>query len=272
MSDWLSITPGEKPLLVSIPHSGLDLQGLEPRLVSPWLARKDADWYIPELYAAAELLGATIVRTNVSRTVIDMNRDPSGRSLYPGMATTELCPTTSFDGEPLYLAGQAPAAEEIEQRRRDYFDPYHAALRAQAQRLLSQHPRIVVYDCHSIRSSIPRLFEGQLPQFNIGTNDGQASDPRLGAAVQEICAGSEFTHVLNGRFKGGYITRSLGDPARGVHAIQMELSCRGYLREPPGPVTDANWPVPFDPQFAAPLHDVLVRVLQRCVEFALHFR
>jgi formiminoglutamase len=271
VNEWLSITPGEAPLLLSMPHSGTALQGMEPRLVSPWLARKDADWHIPELYAFGEQLGATIVRTSVSRTVIDVNRDPSGRSLYPGMATTELCPTTTFDGEPLYLENQTPSAEEIAQRRRDYFDPYHAALQTQIQRLLTKHPRIVVYDCHSIRSSIPRLFDGQLPQFNIGTNDNQACDPQLSATLLETCANSGFSHVLNGRFKGGYITRSLGNPARGVHAVQMELSCRGYLREPPSLATEANWPVALDPRFAAPLRDVLVDVLQHCIDFAIRF-
>ncbi|MGC4029258.1 MAG: N-formylglutamate deformylase [Steroidobacteraceae bacterium] len=268
MSDWLSITPGDAPLLLSMPHSGLDLGDLAPRLVSPWRARKDADWHLPQLYAFGEQLGATIVRTSLSRTVIDVNRDPSGRSLYPGRATTELCPTTTFDGEPLYIEGQAPSAQEIAQRRRDYFDPYHAALRAQAERLLARHRCIVMYDCHSIRSSIPRLFEGQLPQFNIGTNDEAACDPRLSAAIVQACAESDFSHVLNGRFKGGYITRSFGNPARGLHAVQMELACRGYLREPSGSVTEAQWPVAFDAAFAAPLQAVLQRVLQRCIEFA----
>jgi formiminoglutamase len=269
LNPWLSITAGEAPLILSMPHSGIELLNLAPRLVSPWRARKDADWHIPELYAFAAQLGATIVRTRLSRTVIDVNRDPSGRSLYPGMATTELCPTTTFDGEPLYRDGQAPGAEEIAQRRHDYFDPYHEALRAQTDRLLARHPRVVVYDCHSIRSAIPRLFEGTLPQFNIGTNSDAACAPELSAAIVAACAASRFSHVLNGRFKGGHITRSLGNPARGVHAVQMELSCRGYLREPQGAVSAANWPAAFDPDFAAPLQSVLRDVLQGCLDFAI---
>jgi formiminoglutamase len=268
---WLSITRGEAPLLLSMPHSGTRLEGLEPRLRSPWLARKDADWRIPELYDFVGALGATVVRTEVSRTVIDVNRDPSGQSLYPGMATTGLCPTTTFDGEPLYQDGEEPDAGEILERRHRFFDPYHDALRAEAQRLLSQHARIVLYDCHSIRSVVPRLFDGQLPQFNIGTHDGRSCDASLTAALASTCAASGFTHVVNGRFKGGYITRSLGDPSRGLHVVQMELSCRGYLREPQAPVTETHWPVPFDPDFAAPLQQVLRRVLQQCVDFATHY-
>ena len=267
-TEWLSIERGDAPLLLSVPHSGIDLRGLEPRFVSPWLARRDADWWIGELYGFAKALGATIVRTAVSRSVIDVNRDPSGRSLYPGLAVTELCPTTTFDGEPLYANAFTPSQAEIDERRRQYFDPYHAALSVEAERLLDRHPRIVVYDCHSIRSHIPRLFEGTLPQFNIGTNDDRSCDPALSAAVLAACAQSSFSHVLNGRFKGGHITRFHGRPAAGVHAVQMELACRGYMTEPEGAVSEDNWPPRFDPDFATPLRTVLETVLGRCLEFA----
>lgn len=268
-SDWLSVTRGDAPLLLSVPHSGTELFDLEPRFVSPWLARRDADWWIAELYGFAAQRGATIVRTAVSRSVIDVNRDPSGRSLYPGMATTELCPTTTFDGEPLYREAAQLTADEIDRRRLRYFEPYHATLREEAARLRQQHPRIVIYDCHSIRSRIPRLFDGLLPQFNLGSNDGQSCDPALSAATASACADSGYSHVLNGRFKGGYITRSFGRPAEGLHALQMELACRGYLQEPDGPVSPDNWPPPFDPDFAAPLRTVLETVLDRCITFAL---
>lgn len=268
--DWLSVQRGDAPLLLSVPHAGTDLRGIEPCLRSPWLACKDADWWVGDLYAFAAGLGASIVQTAVSRSVIDVNRDPSGVSLYPGMATTELCPTTTFDGEALYRDETPLTQDEIDLRRRQYFEPYHVSLRSEAQRLLQRHPRIVVYDCHSIRSSIPRLFEDQLPQFNIGSNSGQSCAPALSAAIEASCAASGFSHVLNGRFKGGYITRALGRPAEGVHAIQMELACRGYLREPEGPVSPENWPQGFDPDFAMPIRAVLEDVLRRCIEFALN--
>jgi len=268
--DWLSIARGDAPLLLSIPHSGTDLRDIEPRFVSPWLARQDADWWIGDLYDFASDLGATIVRTSVSRSVIDVNRDPSGRSLYPGLATTELCPTTTFDGGPLYRDSAPLSPAEIQERRLQYFEPYHEALRSEAARLLRQHRSIVLYDCHSIRSRIPRLFDGELPQFNIGTNDGRSCDPTLSDAIAAACAASQFTHVVNGRFKGGYITRSHGQPASGVHAVQMELACRGYMREPEHPLSPDNWPPAFDLNFATPLRTVLESVLRRCLEFALH--
>jgi formiminoglutamase len=252
-----------------MPHAGLDLCGLEGRLQSAWLARKDADWYIPELYDFASELDATIVCTDISRTVIDVNRDPTGQSLYPGQNTTELCPTTTFDGEPLYAADTAPTAAEIAERRRLYFDPYHATLRSEAARLLKQHRRIVAYDCHSIRSEVPRLFEGMLPQFNIGTNSGKSCAPALADGVLRICKTSGASVVLNGRFKGGYITRSLGAPEAGIHAIQMELATRGYLREIPGPVSERDWPPPYERTHADALRDVLHAILDRCVSFAL---
>ncbi len=185
----------------------------------------------------------------MSRSVIDVNRDPSGISLYPGMATTELCPTMTFDGEPLYR-GEAPIAEEVAERRELYFEPYHTALRRESGRLREKHSRIVLYDCHSIRSLIPRLFEGELPAFNFGTNSGASADPALIGAVVEKLAASGQSFVVDGRFKGGWITRHYGKPDEGVHALQMELACRAYVREP-GSVSPHNWPPLYEPAYAA---------------------
>lgn len=267
--EWLTVQHGTAPLIVTLPHTGTDLVGgIEVRLESPWLARKDADWWVHKLYDFAGDLGATVIRTSVSRTVIDVNRDPSGVSLYPGQATTELCPTTTFDGELLYRAGYAPDEAEIAARRGTWFEPYHRAVRAAIDRLRAQHSKVVLYDCHSIRSRIPRLFAGQLPNFNIGTNSGASCDPQLTARVESICAATTFERVTNGRFKGGYTTRHHGRPAEGVHALQMELACRGYMREPEE-VTPANWPTPYDPAIAAPMRAALERILAACVAFAL---
>jgi N-formylglutamate deformylase len=269
MPDWLGVTQRDAPLIVSLPHTGTTIDdALLSRFVSPWRARKDCDWHIERLYDVADGLGATMIRTAISRSVIDVNRDPAGQSLYPGQATTELCPTTTFDGEPLYREDDAPDAAEIMRRRATYFDPYHAALAGEIERLRARHPRIVVYDAHSIRSRIPRLFEGELPVFNIGTNGGVTCAASLQNAVERACDATGLSRVSNGRFKGGYITRRYGRPEAGVHAIQMELACRGYLREPPGAVSEADWPADYDPAFAAPMQEALAQVLRACLDFA----
>ena len=166
--DWLIVRRGSAPLIVSIPHAGIDLLELEQAFVDPWLARKDADWRIDELYDFARPLGATVVHTELSRSIIDVNRDPTGASLYPGHVTTELCPTTTFDGEPLYRAGRAPDELTIDERRRLFFEPYHVALGGEIARLRETFKRVALFDAHSIRSRIPRLFDGELPLFNIG--------------------------------------------------------------------------------------------------------
>ena len=185
MNRWLKVRRGAAPLSVSIPHAGTEIPPhLEGRFEIPWLATRDADWWVDRLYAFAEGLDATVIATALSRSVIDVNRDPSGASLYPGQATTELCPTTTFDGEALYRAGHAPDEAEIAIRRQLFFQPYHDALADEINRLRAGHARVVLYDAHSIRSVVPRLFEGELPQFNIGTNAGASCDPALTAAVE----------------------------------------------------------------------------------------
>jgi N-formylglutamate deformylase len=268
MLPWLSLSRGDAPLIVSMPHTGTEIpEEVAPRFASLWLARKDADWWIEKLYDFAPALGATILRTQISRSAIDVNRDPTGRSLYPGQATTELCPTTTFDGEPLYIQGCAPDAAEIARRRTVYFTPYHEALQSEIVRLRQHHGKVVLFEAHSIRSRILRLFDGELPHFNIGTNAGASCAPALTQHIEQICAASTFTHITNGRFKGGYTTRHYGDPANGVHAVQLELAMRCYMDEPER-CAPTNWPTPFDPARATAMRNVLQQILQACLIFA----
>jgi N-formylglutamate deformylase len=265
---WLELQRAEAPLIVCFPHTGTEIPpAIEARLVSPWLARKDADHWVHLLYDFAHALGATTLRTRMSRTVIDVNRDPSGASLYPGQVTTELCPLTTFDGEALYRAGQQPSAAEIDERRERFFAPYHAALSAELARLRERHARVVLYDAHAIPSVVPRLFAGELAQLNIGDNVGRTCDRALTAALERRAEQSGLSWVSNGRFKGGWTTRHYGQPEQGVHAIQMELACRGYMLEPAAP-SELNWPAPYEPQRAAALKAVLNDMLQRSLEFA----
>ena len=260
MTGWLSLTAGDAPLIVSIPHAGTDIPADVSGLRSLDLARRDADHHVDHLYAFAKELGATVIHSLISRTVIDLNRDPSGQSLYPGQVTTGLCPETTFDGEPLYQAGASLDNAEIERRRTAYFNPYHAALREQIERLRALHPAVVLYDAHSIRSHVPRLFDGELPQFNIGSYNGASCAEALTDAMAADCGND--SHVVNGRFKGGWITRHYGNPARGVHAVQMELAIRGYTDE------NGPWPPLWDAVCAAPMQATLRSILTTCLDFA----
>jgi formiminoglutamase len=259
--DWLIVERRDAPLIVSIPHAGTELLGFESAFVDPWLARKDTDWRLDELYDFVDPLGATTVRTKISRSIIDVNRDPSSASLYPGQATTELCPTTTFDGEPLYRAGRAPDAADIAERRRLYFDPYHAALSAEIARLRQTFKRVALFDAHSIRSRILRLFEGKLPEYSLGTNSGASCDSGLSKAVGSVLATSSESMVVDGRFKGGWITRAYGKPSRGVEALQLELACRAYMQEPERPAP-GNWPAPIDEKRATATRATLERALE----------
>jgi formiminoglutamase len=260
---WLHVHRRDTPLILAFPHGGTDIPPpLLPDFRSRWWAIRDADWHIRALYDG--LAEATLIWTGVSRSVIDCNRDPSGASLYPGQTTTTLCPTETFDGEPLYPA-DGPDEAEIDRRRRTYFEPYHAALSSEIARLRERHTRVVLYDAHSIRGVVPRLFDGPLPQFNIGTDGGRTCDGALAAAVHAACLASGHATILDGRFRGGWTTRHYGRPADGVHAIQMELAQRGYLEEPDRP-DPGNWPTPLD-RYPAVL-PTLRHVLAACLGFA----
>jgi N-formylglutamate deformylase len=257
VNTWLSIAQGNAPLIISVPHSGTDLPApFADQLLSMELARADTDWHVDQLYEFATELGATVIRTSISRSIIDVNRDPSGASLYPGQTTTGLCPVTSFGGDALYAPGDEPDDAEIEARRSVFFDPYHATLDAEIARLRAIHPAIVVYDAHSIASRVPRLFDGALPQFNIGTNGGVTCALALTAAIAGHCGDDT---IVDGRFRGGWITRRLGNPTHGVHAIQMELAQRGYLDEP-----GTDW----NAARAKPLQHMLGAILTTCITFA----
>jgi formiminoglutamase len=266
---WLTVERGDAPLIVSIPHSGTDIPAeIESELVSGWLARKDADWWVHKLYDFAGGLDATVIRTAISRTVIDVNRDPSGKSLYPGQATTELCPSTTFDGEPLYKKNSHPPdSTQIAARRLHFFNPYHDAIADEIARLRGIHERVVLFEAHSIRSHIPRLFDGDLPNFNIGTNSGASCASELARTVEAVCDTSRFSWVTNGRFKGGWTTRHYGEPQMGVHAIQLELACRGYMDDP-AKIGEQNWPVPYDESRAGEMRKCLYAILEGCIRFA----
>jgi formiminoglutamase len=236
-------TEGDGPLVLSMPHCGTGLPAsIAARLNETGRALADTDWWIDRLYDFGAEMGASVVKANLSRYVVDLNRDPSGQSLYPGQATTWLCPTETFDGNPLYLPGEVPTADEIEARKTAYFAPYHAALEGALARAKARHGFALLYDCHSIRSVVPRLFDGTLPTVNIGTNGGASCAPPIAEAVTGACAKQDdFGFVTNGRFKGGWITRHYGQPSQGIHALQVELAQSAYMEErPPWTFDDAK--------------------------------
>jgi N-formylglutamate deformylase len=226
---------GSSPLLVSIPHLGTEIpDDLKPRYDPRALAIEDADWHLDRLYNFLPSLGASVLKPRYSRYVIDLNRPPDDTPMYPGASNTELCPTRFFNGDALYAEGKAPLEQERARRREQYWQPYHQALQAEIDRITREHGFVLLWDAHSIRSEIPWLFEGRLPDLNIGTADGASADASIAQAVVAAAAASpQYSHVLNGRFKGGYITRRYGKPGEKVHAVQLEMCQCVYMQEVP---------------------------------------
>ncbi|MCE7032592.1 N-formylglutamate deformylase [Lysobacter sp. GX 14042] len=251
---------GSAPLLLSLPHDGSEIPvALAERMAGPARTAPDTDWHVSRLYDFARALGASVLVPRYSRYVVDLNRPEDDTSLYPGQNTTGLCPTTRFDGGPVYLEGQQPGKAEIATRIERYWRPYHDALRGELERLRGGHGRVVLWEGHSIRGSdLPFLFEGRLPDLNLGTAAGASCTPALQQRLEQVLAGQDdYDWVANGRFKGGHITRHYGDPARGIQAVQMETSQRCYMDEGSGE---------FDPARAARLQPLLRRLLEVCLD------
>jgi N-formylglutamate deformylase len=227
-----AFTAGSLPILVSMPHAGTDLPADIAARMTPCAALlADTDWHLPRLYDFLQGMGVSTLAAHRSRYVIDLNRPPEDVNLYPGMDTTGLCPVDTFSSEPLYEAGMAPDAAETARRLSLYWQPYHQQLQDELARLRDLHGAVVLWEAHSIASHVPRFFEGRLPDLNFGTASGAASAPGLAQAVMAQVP-ARFTTALNGRFKGGYITRRYGQPETGVHAIQLEMCQCLYMNEP----------------------------------------
>jgi N-formylglutamate deformylase len=223
---------GKTPLLVSMPHTGTYVpEWLQPRLTRAAKALPDTDWHLEPLYDFLEELGASVLVATHSRYVVDLNRPPDNANLYPGQDTTGVVPVDPFHKAPLYLPGFAPSEAEVRSRIEQYWKPYHAKLFSELTELKKQHGYALLWDAHSILSEVPRFFAGKLPDFNLGTADGKSCRPGLGEKLLGIP--KNYSVVLNGRFKGGYITRTYGKPADNIHAVQLELSERIYMEEQP---------------------------------------
>jgi len=224
------VKQGNSPIILTSPHGSTDVEpAIWARLNERGQRLVDTDWHIDRLYDDL-IENVTTVRAKFHRYVIDANRDPLGISLYPGQNTTTLIPTTDFENFPIWCEGKEPTDEDIQDRLVRFHAPYHAALTAEITRIKALHGVAILYDCHSITSPLPFLFDGRLPDFNIGTNDGTTCAPIIEKAIQDIAQQAEgYTYTFNGRFKGGWTTRHYGKPSNGVHAIQMELVRENYL-------------------------------------------
>jgi N-formylglutamate deformylase len=250
-----TLLQGHAPLLVSMPHVGTEIPlELQAHYVPRALGVEDTDWHLPRLYNFLSELGASVLTPRLSRYVIDLNRPPDDAPMYPGASNTELCPTRFFTGDALYQAGMEPDAAERLRRRVQYWQPYHDTLSAELQRLRSQFGRVLLWDAHSIRSEIPWLFEGRLPDLNIGTAGGTSAHAAINAAVVQACeARPQVSTAVNGRFKGGYITRHYGRPEEHVHAVQLEMCQCLYMQE--------EVPFAYDEERAARIQPLLKKMV-----------
>jgi N-formylglutamate deformylase len=251
---------GNAPLVVSMPHVGTYIPAwLAPRLTEAGLSIADTDWHLEQLYHFLDDLDATVIIATHSRYVIDLNRPSDDVSLYPGQNTTGLCPVDAFNEAPLYLPNQAPSADEVQKRITNYWQPYHQTLNAELSRVKAVHGRALLWDAHSIGSVVPRFFEGTLPHLNVGTANHASCDAALAGTVYAVAEQSDYESVLNGRFKGGFITRHYGRPAENIHAVQLEIATRAYMQS--DDVTK------IDEELSAKLRPILRAMMQAMLDW-----
>jgi N-formylglutamate deformylase len=257
---------GRVPLLVSMPHVGTHIPShISADMTDVAQQLADTDWHLEALYNFLDALGASVLVATHSRYVIDLNRPPDNANLYPGQDTTGLCPVDSFDRHPLYQVGKEPGDAEIAERIQQYWQPYHSALNVELQRIRKQHGVAMLWDAHSIASKVPRFFEGRLPDFNLGTASGSSCSDELSKQLLAIAdsaggTGVRYSAALNGRFKGGYITRQYGKPENNIHAVQLELSQITYMEE--------SYPFRFDETIAQQVRPTIARFLETTLAWA----
>ena len=261
MTEVVNIERRNSPLLISIPHDGREIPDkIAERMTPTGLSLPDTDWHVRKLYRFAENIDATVLAARFSRYVIDLNRPKSDAPLYVGQTSTGLCPSLSFSGERIYRRGHLIEETELNKRTREYWQPYHDALLAELGKIRDRVGYALLWDAHSIKSRVPNLFEGTLPDLNIGTNDGLSCDSEMQRLVTETAHNSGYSVALNGRFKGGYITRTYGNPQQKIHAIQLELAQKTYMDE-----QDLSYDESAAECLIRVIHEML-RVFSECAE------
>ena len=260
MSDVYRFFEGDAPLLISVPHDGRLLPpDIESRMTTAGRNIPDTDWHVAQLYDFARSLGANMIIANYSRYVVDLNRSADDEHLYPGQVATGLCPEQTFSGEPIYSDSTLDVGEK-RRRIENYWRPYHDKITNCLNEMHAAHGRALLWDAHSIGSEVPRLFDGELPVLNLGSNDSKSCSPAVEAAMSEILSGCPYSHVVNGRFKGGHITRSFADPENNVQALQLEIAQRAYMDEAT---------TRFDDDKAGQLRDTLREMLSGYLKSAI---
>jgi len=257
--------PGRVPLIISIPHMGLAVpEDLHTKMTPVGRELADTDWHLDRLYEFGKEMGASFLMARYSRYVVDLNRPPNDETLYPGQTKTGLFPQFTFRGEPIYTDSTEPSEQEREQRLANYWHPYHDQLTAEIGRLKAEHGQVLVWEAHSIASVLPRLFEGRLADLNVGTNAGSSAAPEVLSAIQGSLTGCRYTYAINGRFKGGYNTRHFGDPAHGVHTVQLEMCQSTYMRE--------EAPFEYRPALADQIKPVVKAMMQAALDAVVTLR
>ena len=248
------------PIIVSVPHCGtLFPEEIKEEFDAGLAARPDdTDWFVDKLYDFAPSMGIEMITGVYSRWVIDLNRDPESKPLYTdGRIITGLCPVTSFKGEEIYVDRRKEVApEEVTRRFDNYYTPYHKAIKDSLARIVAEHGKVLLWDCHSIRQYVPTIHPKKFPDLILGDNDGCSAEPFLTEMASKSLHTSGFSFENNYLFKGGYITRQYGQPEQQQHALQLEMTKVNYMDD-----SEIN----YDSKKAEVMRDHLKRMFEKLI-------
>ncbi|GAA4113631.1 N-formylglutamate deformylase [Aquimarina addita] len=248
------------PILISIPHAGTQF----PVEIKHYYKKKmrnhldDTDWYVHKLYEFAPSLGITIIKANLSRWVIDLNRDPKSIPLYTdNRLITAITPITDFYGNNIYTSSSSePDPIEIQRRLDLYYWPYYRQIETLIADLKKKFGKVLLWDAHSIRHLVSTIQKKPFPDMILGNNDQKTAHPQLILTALEKLRSKKFEVAHNTPFKGGHITRYFGKPAQNVHALQLEMNKILYM--------DDN-EITYNTKRASEVQEVLQDTLQHLI-------
>ena len=234
----------EKPLIISSPHSGtlLDKNLSAKRNNDIYSFDSMQDMYVNEFSSGLDKCGFTVLQSNISRVVIDLNRNineidskiiknlPSDIEINLSdkvRAGIGLITTKDASGNKIY--DEKLDWIEVRDRINNYYLPWHNALKIAVKNLSTKFKRVLIIDMHSMPSET--IYNNQLADFVIGNNFGKSSSDTAQKILSRVIESYGHSVSINDPYPGGYITKNYSSTDENIQCIQLEIKKSLYMNE-----------------------------------------